>query len=119
MYVQVYTVSTYTEKVLFCLFSKVSVPANHMDQYSVRFIFGHMSAGNRPRYDQHAVAFLKLVTKEGTAIPDGIHELNLFPVSLTTLHIGSAIYVLYISWPVPLLSACCFMKGSYSYTQRK
>ena len=52
-----------------------------MEKYCVRFRIGHLKAGSQPKFDCHAVAFMRLVSDTGAAIADGFHDLNLFSVS--------------------------------------
>jgi hypothetical protein len=57
---------------------RVHVPPSCMDAYCVKIVCGHMSAGNRPKFDSHALGYIRLVTSDGTAIPDGIHDVQLY-----------------------------------------
>lgn len=51
----------------------------------MRFRIGHVKAGSQPKFDCHAVAFMRLVGTSGVAIADGFHDLNLFSVSRSVL----------------------------------
>ena len=60
------------------------MPADLMEKYCVRFRIGHVKAGSQPKFDCHAVAYMRLVGSSGVAIADGFHDLNLFSVSPCT-----------------------------------
>lgn len=60
---------------------QVNVPPNLMEKYCVRFRIGHLKAGGQPKFDCHAVAFIRLVSDSGAAIADGSHDLHLYSVS--------------------------------------
>ena len=67
------------------------MPAEMMEKYCVRFRIGHLKAGSQPKFDCHAVAFMRLVGTSGVAIADGFHDLNLFSVSYPVfVHLGCA-----------------------------
>ena len=59
-----------------------------MEKYSVKFVCGHMSAGNRPKFDSHALGYIKLVTKDGTAVPDGFHDVQLYSVGYDMINLS-------------------------------
>ena len=60
----------------------------------MKIVCGHMSAGNRPKFDSHALGYIRLVTSDGTAIPDGIHDVQLYSVSLSFSDCMSLYFIL-------------------------
>uniref|UniRef100_A0A915K3Z2 C2 DOCK-type domain-containing protein n=1 Tax=Romanomermis culicivorax TaxID=13658 RepID=A0A915K3Z2_ROMCU len=57
---------------------KIVFPADRCDQLHIRFTFKHRSSTKDKTEKPFALAYIRLVQKNGTALKDGEHVLNLF-----------------------------------------